>query len=212
MILCLAAVIIQGATSPNVSDFFPTAVGTIWTYEESTNLKSTYRDQVIEPVIVEGVPMITIVTTIPAQPPPSKVGEQKLGMTHYRIVGDTVFAAAFETKMVLANPHPVLKIQSGSVTWEYKGVTPLSNVLLPMEFKATSSWKPKQALFGEERECIQVVMNATIKEAGGFVTTTVHQVSTYAKGLGMVEMVETSMYNRQQSSRSVKLLKFESPK
>ncbi len=212
MIVCLAAFLIQGASSPSVADFFPSSVGTIWTYEESTDLKSTYQDRVAEPVMVGGAPTITIVTSLPPRPPPSKVVEQIVGTTHYRIVGDTVFAIAFESKLVLADPHPILKIGVGPMTWEYKGVTPLSNVLLPMEFKATSKWKPKMNFFGEDRECIEVEMTAVIKEAGGTVTTNVHQISTYAKGLGMVEMSENTSYNRTKSSRRVKLIKFETPK
>ncbi len=206
MIVCLAAFLVQGASTPSVSDFFPSAVGTKWTYEESADLKSAYSDVVVEPVSFEGVPTITIVTKTN-----TKVGEQVVGMTHYRIIGDTIFAVAFEKKMVLADPHPILKIGAGTTTWEYKGVTPLSSVLLPMEFKATSKWKPKMNLFGEDRDCIEVDMTAIIKEAGGTVTTNVHQISTYAKGLGMVEMSENTSYNRTKSSRRVKLIKFETP-
>jgi len=200
MMLAVALLIISHSGSvPDVADYFPSTVDTVWEYQENNNPKATYEDKVINPVDISGASSITIQTSR---------NDKILGTSHYRISDNTVFAVAFNTSLIVDRPHPILRISEKKIKWDYKGTTPKERGSTPMEFKASSWPIAQRELFGQLRDCYQVELEAKFTEAKGLLSYEVKQSSIHAKGIGMVELTESTLYNKVTTTRKVSLIRF----
>lgn len=201
MIATLAALVLFQPVS--VEDYFPLTVGTKWHYEIEGQVSSSYVDEVVKTVTVNEKPSFAIF---------SKAGSTPIGFSAYRVEGDTVYVVAYDERRALPTPQPVLKVADKPVEWSYDGMTQVESQMVKLQYKAASAPKGKRKVLGEERDVVEVRMDATIYELKDLITTRVSQTILYAKGVGMYEMTDTSDFGGQKSVRKVKLVRFEPPK
>lgn len=194
--LCIAAVVLQ---APTALDYFPLAKGTKWTYVDTGTTAITYTDEVSEITKILEEPAVCITTKIEGKP---------AGSAYYRSAGDTVFVVAYDPLNPIAAPHPVLKVADRLVAWEYKGAVPSGGQSLPLEFKATCKPVGERKVLERQVHCIEVHMDATVLEPGNVKVRMVQDI-VYGKGIGMVEMRETTTIGKTKTERTVRLIRFE---
>ncbi|MBX3118035.1 MAG: hypothetical protein KF784_03150 [Fimbriimonadaceae bacterium] len=188
-----------------VADYFPTQPGTKWTYEttlDSMKLKAISVDEVLPHIEIDGKLAIPFTTSDNAGP---------LEKRFYRIEGDTVYIVAYNQKEPLVTPHPILKVDTKKVQWEFSGGTIYRGDLIPLTMKGQSTPKGKRKILDEQRECIELVLEAEMEVIPGRFQR-VKQTMIYAKGLGLVEMETQDTVDRNTIKSKMKLIKFEAPK
>lgn len=181
-----------------VDDFFPLQPGTKWTYQEQ-GAPSEMVDEVLEPVEMGGKKTTPIRTTISGSP---------LETRYFRIEGDTVFLVGTKADTPLPSPHPVLKIGDKESAWTFAGLTDAGKDGQGISFEAKTAPKGKKKLFGSDHACYEMVLNADVDQGAG-VRLRVKQVTTYAEGIGWVEMKQTVTYNGQSRETVTRLVRFE---
>lgn len=197
MIAVLAALAFHPAAS-EIEEFFPLDTGRTWVYQDSAMSSEGYSDRVGNVQEIGGKPAVPIITTING-----KVD----GSTFYRIEGDEVLVVAFEQNNPLGNPYPILKMGQGKNSWEYSGSTQWLGSPAPMSIKGTVKKTGSKELFGEKRDTVQATMEAVIGDGTG-VNIRSKQVCTYARGVGLIEMTDTTVMNKTKSERKRKLVSF----
>lgn len=194
--LCIVAAVLQ---APTALDYFPLVKGAKWTYADTSTTAVTYTDEVSEVTKILEEPAVCITTKI----------EGKLaGTAYYRVAGDTIFVVAYDPLSPIQAPHPVLKVAGRPITWEYKGAVPSGGHNMPLEFKATCKPVGERKVLEKQVACIEVHMDATVLEPGNIKVRMVQDI-VYAKGVGMVEMRETTTIGKVKTERTVRLIRFE---
>jgi len=175
MIYLVAAISLLPFTS--ASNFFPLIPGTTWTYQDSGS-QSTIVDIVTVPKIQgDEKPYGVIKQTI---------NGEVIGELSYRVTGNSVYLIGKGPSDEIVE-RKILMI-GGSLNWDYfaGAVSPYSTD--EIHINAHSEPGTAEKLFGKLRDTIVLSMDAT---AGGTKGLNVHQVATYAKGIGLVSFVET---------------------
>lgn len=196
-----AAVFALGCVSiEEASDYFPLVTGTKWTYQDEANgSSSTYVDSVGNSQDIGGKPATPIVTLD---------GAKIDGSTFYRVENGQVFVVAFEQNKPLKVPYPILKVGSGKSDWDFVGITQWYGADAPMTIHGSAKRSGQREFFGAKRDVLEVILDANVgpKAAVGLKS---HQVSIYAKGIGLVELKDTTTMNKNKSERKRKLISFE---
>lgn len=182
----------------DAADFFPLNSGRSWVYSDSGIQSEGYVDSVGNSQPIAGKDATPIVTTFN-----NKVD----GSTFYRVEDDTVWVVAFEQNRPLTSPYPLFKVGSGAASWSYTGSTQWLSASTPMTMVGKSKRIGKKEYFGETREVLEVTVDATIGPPGQ-VNMKSHQVSLYAKGIGLVELKDKTTINKDTSERKRVLLSF----
>lgn len=197
MLTLLAAAVIGNPVS-EVEAFFPLDTGRTWVYQDSAVSGDGFVDTVGNSQEVGGKPAVPIITTVSG-----KVD----GSTFYRIENDEVLVVAFEQNNPLPSPYPILKLGSGKNNWEYQGSTQWLGSAAPMTVRGSAKRNGSKQLFGEKRETVQVTLDAVIGNGEG-VSIKSKQVCLYAKGIGLVEMTDTTTINKTKSERKRTLVSY----
>ncbi len=186
-----------------IAEYFPSAVGTKWTYSYvAGTLKTEYVDEIFPSIEIGGKPTVPIGTK----------GERGEFMgNYYRVDGDTVVIVATDPKKPYPVPFPVFKLDTKKTEWKFSGVTSFFGDQVPVNLTGVSAPKGKKNLFGIDRDCVEVTLNAEILIAQGS-TMKAKQVFTYAKGLGLIELESQETLGRETKKSTVKLIRFEAPK
>lgn len=202
--LALAILIPQSVT---VEDYFPLREGDEWVYDEVTKgrTREMFTDTVGETIEIEGVPATAIVTT---------AADGSKESTYYRVVNNKVFVIAFDPKSPIKDGYAIIDFGSPKNKWDFVGETSFMGAKAALELKA--SWKKagSREVEGEKRELIEVTLDAVVVDteasgaAGMVVGVKTKQVSTYAKGIGLIEMKEEAQMGRSKSERVRTLRKF----
>lgn len=198
MIALLAAVALWTTPVVRVEDYFPLQPGTKWYYKEQ-GAPSEVIDEVLEPVEVGGKK---------ATPVRTSVGGNVLETRYFRIEGDTVYLLGNKPLSPLPVPHPVLKIADTPSAWTFSGVTDGGKEGLGISYEAKTTPKGVKKLFGSDRKCYEMVLNADLDQGEG-IRLRIKQVTTYAEGVGWVEMKQTVSYGGQNKETVTRLLRFE---
>ena len=193
---CLIAVAVT--TMTEVEEFFPLETGRTWTYSDNGATTEGGQDRVGNQQDVGGHPATPIVTVVDG-----KVD----GSTFYRVDGDQVLVVAFEQNNPLASPYPILVLSKSKNSWQHSGTTQWLGAPAPMSIKGSTKRTGKKELFGESRDTIQVTLEAVIGDEKG-INLKSKQVSTYARGIGLVEMTDRTTMNRKNMDRKRTLLAF----
>lgn len=193
---CIAAVVLQ---APAAVEYFPLSKGAKWTYADSGTSVITYTDEVTE---------ITKILEEPAACVTTKIEGKLAGTAYYRTAGDTIYVVAYDPQNPIPMPHPVLKVSDRAVNWEYKGSVPSGGHNMPLEFRASSKPVGERKVLDRQVQCLEVHMDATVIEPGNIKVRMVQDI-VYGKGIGMVEMRETTTIGKNKTERTVRLIRFE---
>lgn len=186
------------ASPSEAADYFPLEPGTTWVYSDSQAPEAGFEDRVGNPQPIDGKQAVPIVTTIRGQVD---------GSTFYRVEGDTVLLVAFEQNRPLKNPYPVFKLSGGKDGWSYTGMTQWFGEPAPITMKGTARKTKNREVLGEDRETIEVTIDAVIGDSDG-VNMKSHQVAIYAKGIGLVELKDKTKMNKSTTERKRTLVSF----
>lgn len=183
-----------------VEDFFPLEPGTKWHYQEQ-GAPGEVLDEVLEPVVLDGKKATPIRTSM---------GGNVLEVRYFRVEGDTVWLIGNKPDVPLPAPHPVLKIGDKASTWTFDGVTGVGKDGHGISFQAQTTPKGAKKLFGQDRTRYEMVLNADLEQGEG-INVRIKQVTTYAEGIGWVEMKQTVSYRGQSKESTTRLVRFEKP-
>jgi len=196
IVSCFIAMSISSVS--DIEEFFPLDPGRTWFYSDNGITTAGASDRVSNPQEVGGKLSTPIVTVING-----KVD----GSTFYRIEGDQVIVVAFEQNRPIASPYPILMFGPGKNSWEYSGSTQWLGEPAPMTIKGTTKKSGSRELFGSKRDTIEVTLDAVIGEGNG-INMKSHQVSTYARGIGLVELTDQTTMKKTKTVRKRKLVSF----
>lgn len=199
----LAATATVGAQAPSASDYFPTAPGTRWVYEDQQGRQRvTVEDRAEAPVAHEGGRLYPIATF---------QENQRFETTYYRLDGDAVLLAGFDPKRLLERAYPILKATESSTTWTFSGTTVFMQDPVPLVMRGSARFLREVEWNGRRAPGIEVKLEASV-EAGPGMTYTSNQTAVYMKGVGLTEMRETSTNaGRDRQTRTRKLVDFSAP-
>ncbi len=203
MILIAAAALFLNS----VDDFYPTSPGSHWVYEDKEN-SVTIEETAGKPVeIKKGFSAIPITSII---------GGKDAGKMFYKASADTIHLVAFQapgkTEIdLLPEPQPIVKIEDDlNSDWAFQGQLP--SALGPVAFYVKGQLRkgPKTTVLGNEVDTVKAVITSDV--GGGKSATHIRQEAIYARGIGLVEMKETSKSSGSQSKRYLKLVSFDPAK
>jgi len=200
--IALIAISQSTAVTATVAEYFPMNPGDEWTYEEKAGKSGAVSvDAVGSAVPIAGSPAIPISTRLDGQPS---------GVAYHRIVGDSVMIVAFEIDKPLDPPYPILKCDSDRRgTWEYNGRTSFMGEFANLTLKGSTKPGPMMDVLGTKMETIEVRLDAVVSvpelpNAG----VKNQQIAFYAKGIGLVELRETSQVKNRREERTRKLVSY----
>jgi hypothetical protein len=182
----------------SVADYFPLTTGFKRRYlVEQDKEKTEYTDE------VRGIGVFGSREGIKVT---GSVGGVRASQAFYVIEEDSVLLLANRPDAPLNPPRPIFKLPTGSepVSWSWVGMDDGTK----LEFSAVAKRIKPAKVLGEERAMIEVTMDVNV-DPGPFVTK-VKQVSKFASGVGLVEMVEESKTRRSSTKRTTKLIAVES--
>jgi len=202
--LALGIAVLALARPSEVAEFFPLDFGRTWVYNEAqgtvagvtsvVGVEQDLLDKKLNPV-GKGVPIV------------KKVGDDVVGCVFYRIVDDQVFVVAFDQNRPLASPYPIIKLGPGKTTWSYKGETQWVGEMSPMALEGSCKRGPAREIQGNKYDTIEVTIDVVIGDPDGMCAKT-HQTSVYGRGVGLIELVDQSTFNKTKKENKRKLISF----
>lgn len=193
-----ALLVLAASAAPQAAeDFFPLLKGTRWTYRDMVN---EYVDEVMEPIKIGEVEAIPVTTFLDGK---------RAESTYYSATPEGLFIVAYDAKKPLPSPMPVFKSKERS--WTYSGLTQWLGGFSPIEMKGSVSPRGKRKVLGKDAETIEVRLDAKIGGAEGGLMS-VKQTATYAKGIGLVRMVQSNTINGREQKSTVELVRHDPPR
>jgi hypothetical protein len=217
MLALVAAIVLSPAFAPpaNVSDFFPLVAGSTWRYEESSGkqIMGMTEDKCEPKATVERLETDKeskkeiVVEAKQAIPIASYSDGKKIDTVFYEIRDDVVYLVAFGPKGLLKDPYPVLKFGSGSNKWDYSGSTVFMGRDTQLVMKGSSKKSGVRDVLGDRLETVEVTLEVVLMP-GTSIPIKKSQVAIYAKGVGLVEMRETTIVNKNKRVATRKLVSY----
>lgn len=201
--IAFAALAILTAGQRQATDYFPMEPGMKWTYETSGASYGLYVQEVGAAVEVEGKMRLPL--TI-------KIGGKLVQTTFYDATPTAIFVLGHDPKQLLPKPQPVFQFDAKGAKWEFEGPSPYEDDKESRIFiKGQSKDIGQRTVGSEKRDCIEVKSETKIG-LNEKTATVFRQTAIYAKGIGLVELVEIIQAGKDTQQRKVKLLKMESLK
>lgn len=196
-----ALVALTAFSSPALAaDYFPCAEGTRWKYKDEQN-GALIIDQAMAAVVINKLSATPIERTFSGSSTTS----------YYRMEGDTLFVVAYDIKAPLPDAMPILKVGDGRVEWKYNGQTEFVKTAASL---ATTNWsKPsgKKSILGQSVDTIEVHSTAIVHPSDQ-TEIQVDCVQIYAKGIGLVDQVQTGRLKGQPATKDhISLVEFNPP-
>ena len=197
MILTLLG--LQALQTGLVSEFFPTAPGTVRTYEEK---KGTILINTIGKPLDMGGVAVTPIT--------ESAGGGNGKTTYYRVENDQVSIVAYDVKKPLPISMPVVRIGNGNgkVTWDFQGKTAVGSAGERLWARGEAHMAGVKTVLGQKVETLNVYLRAAI--GSGMSGYTIEQDTTYGKGLGIVEQKTTFILGKKKTETNYKLVSIKS--
>lgn len=186
--------------SSGIADYFPVAPGTKWMFETQSTSKETSTDLVSGSIKLNGKDLAIFET---------KVGSAT-SKTLYLFEDDTLYIAGFDPAKLLPEPYPILKFTEKSTSWTFSGKTQFYGDFVPLSLSGKARFVGKRSVLSEKRDCIEVKLIARV-EGGPSAEIVSEQTSLYAKGVGLVEMRESTSAGTSKQTRKTVLVSFEAP-
>lgn len=194
----IAAIILQAALTLEIGEFFPLTAGTNWTFESLQGTsKITSTEEAFPSEDVGGQPAI---------PKRTMIGGRIVQTIYYRTSPDTVFIIGYKADRPFADPRPILKIADKGAKWDVD----TEEDGLPISLKNESSLKGRRKVLDREVDILELKSDVVVGDTQG-IKEEFHQVATYGRGLGLVEMTEERRVNKNVYKRKVSLVKFTPP-
>ncbi|MBS1707828.1 MAG: hypothetical protein JSS65_03800 [Armatimonadetes bacterium] len=212
MLAALLPLLVATATADGAAAYFPTKPGTSWTYSEDAGRSHhVFTDKVGKPaklLEVDVVPFTSVADGRESEP------------TFYVVDGDSVFVIFKTVEKTESNGevvrtpktyrYPIVKVAGKPVSWEHFGKTEFMQTSVDMSLKGSSRPIGKRKVLGREVECVQVDLDVMFG-APGEPPVKSNQRSVYGKGIGLVEMVETTTVGKQKYSKKRNLVGMDEP-
>lgn len=197
MTTLLALIAVQ--QTPTIEEFFPIVVGEKRRYKsEGDGVSYTSVEEILAPIGMgekgdqgEATPVRFL------------INGREAGKTYYRIQDNTLFMIGTNPAKPFDSPRPILKIGKGKVLWDWSGQEGGERV----EVKFESEFKGKKKVLGEDREILTLKANAVVSPGG--LEMKVNQTVIYARGVGMVEMIEERKTKKTSAKRKTTLESYE---
>ncbi len=198
----LASIVSLVITAGDPTPYFPTTPGISWTYK----VQSDRRSQ----VVIDRVGKATKLLDKEAFPFTSTVDGMESEPTYYLVDGDTVYVIfrsytkkegddGLEVRTPVTYQYPVVKTPGKSEKWDYVGKTQFMKTSVDMVLHGSSSPAGRRQVLGKDVECVRVQLKVMFG-AQGEPPVTSEQSSLYGKGIGLIEMTETTTVNKQKYS------------
>lgn len=185
------------------TDYFPLTPGTKWTYTDSS-VPGT--EQIFEAKLPVNVGRNDQVAK-PAFVIVEKQDGRNPQVFYYRVTPNYIFLVAMDDpRSPLETPEAILKCGDGPQVWTDARNTGASIDPRDFDVVGKSEPKPSKFVFGASRSILEVTFDAKVDGKNGI---SIHQVATYASGVGLVEMHEVSHVGKKEYKREQKLIKFE---
>ncbi len=199
LLACLVLGLVQADFRPG--DFFPTVEGCVWTYEEKAGKSAILIEDRCGAPVKQGDRLLT--------PFSSSIEGAKSDTIYYDVGENQVLAVAVDLAKPFPKPYPVLK--GPNTSWTFEGQTDVMGDFVPITMKGSVGAIKTKDVLGRQVRCLEVTLDIVIDASLPGVSKlkiTSHQVSTYAEGIGLVEMKETGNDGRKKIDRSRKLTAF----
>lgn len=201
MLAALLPLVLAGRPAESASDYFPTVQGMSWTYSEKAGREEhVFTDKIGKPTKLLDVDVVPMTTLSQGEESPP---------TYYLVKDDTVYIVfrTIERKEVdgdvVRTPktyqYPILKVAGRAVEWNYVGKTEFMKSPADMVLKGRSRPVGKRKVLGQDVECVQVDLDVMFGGQGEPPIKSV-QSCVYGKGIGLVEMTQTTTVNKQKYS------------
>ncbi len=196
MVLPLLLALTLRAQSQSVSDYFPVAPGTKWTFSQDS----------------EGVKDEVVYTALA----PVKVGRQMaVAMQQsengsdttlfYHVDDQSLLFVAIDPKDPFVEPRPLIRLNTPSNKWRFDYTQQTEPINVDAELQRIG----KRGVLGTERDVMMVILHVTMGNEGKLHIT---QTTYYAEGLGMYRMEMYQMLGNIHHSSTQTLIKFEPAK
>ena len=188
-----------------VADFFPTAPGTVWVYEEvqiqnGKRLIHRYTNTAETEKEIAGDKLVPISVTRADDENAEKV------YTFYQITATDVMIAGFKDNELLETPYSVLKATDRKVAWKHEGVTDMLGATCQAKFDWSAEPIGQKTVLGQTLDTIEVKMKVQMEADGVKVTS--DQTSWYAKGIGLIKLEANTQYGKQNYRATSKLVSY----
>lgn len=181
----------------NAADFFPTAPGTVRTYQQKKS-GEILINTVGKPLDAGGATVIPI---------SEGAGTADTKTTYYRVEPTQVTIYAYDVNKPLVVPMPVLKVGTGNVSWDYEGKTATGAAGERLLAHGEERADGQRTILGKKVDVIVVKLKAAV--GVGLSGITFEQTTVYARGIGLVEQTTESKLGKKRDSLSYSLIAFE---
>ncbi len=202
MLSAVCALVIAPA-AVDLREYFPIEQGTTWDYIEIVGEgESRYRSEAGKPYDLDGQMVYPIIT---------KQHGRSIGISYYDINSDSIHIIASGYNPSPSPPVPVLMNPEYREKWKYEGLSNATGAIGEMELEGKGKVLKSVKWNGKTYEGIEIRLDATTVEqvsASTGAKTKTEQVSTYAKGIGLIEMKSTTKIGKETYRSTIKLDKF----
>ena len=141
-----------------------------------------FTSTVQEPADFDGETAIPIVTVF------DSASTEK---TYYSVTASHINVVSFSEKEKLPSPYVILQSPDVGEKWTVRAQTRVLGVYADMSLIGKVKRLRSRRFDGKSVEVLEVTLQGTILETGGILTDMI-QVSVYGKGIGLMEMKQTS--------------------
>ncbi|MBX3096963.1 MAG: hypothetical protein KF812_08880 [Fimbriimonadaceae bacterium] len=189
------ALLLAQASSISPTEYFPTETGWRWTYREDAGTTATEVVDVAKgPREQLGRTINTFETLVRG------VSQGEIG---YNISGSDVQIAWTSGSDPLSTPYTILRVPEGNeATWSFDGGVPTGETMVErLQIKGKAKRiGPQKVLDFEVSDALEVTLDMRL--GSGDIVTQIVQVSIYGKGVGLIQMKETTRLGRQTGQRT----------
>lgn len=181
--LAIALLAAQTSVALDVSEYFPLEPGSTWRYlGVAPDVKMHFTSTVQDSVEFDGVIATPIVNVFDAT---------SIEKTYYSVTARTVSVVSFSEHEKLPTPYTILQSPDVGEKWSVRAKTRVLGVFADLSLVGKVKQLKSRRFNGKSVKVLEVTLEGTIIETGGILTE-MKQVSVYGKGIGLMEMKQTS--------------------
>ena len=182
-ILAIALFATQTSVALDVSEYFPLVPGSTWRYlGVSPDARMHFTSTVQDTVDFDGETATPIVNVFDAS---------SIEKTFYSVTARSVSVVSFFEHEKLPTPYIILQSPDIGEKWTVRAKTRVLGVFADLSLIGKVKRLRSRRFDGKSVEVLEVTLEGTIVEVGGILTD-MKQVSVYGKGIGLMEMKQTS--------------------
>lgn len=201
MVALLALSIALAGTPGTPGDYFPQVPGLELTYKDSQTPEAMIRT-VLPPEVKDGLTLVPVETRLSGRPRASSI--------YYRVDADGVYMVWLDKKQhPLKDQQPLFLWQKGNGKWSFEGATQVYGDFQPLSLKGETLPGGLKTVLGNKVETIIVKLDAVVSLGATDIRS--HQDLILAKGIGIVEEQETTVYGNKKLRHTLSLVSMKLP-